>query len=49
MSKFKHSICPACNKQIERHDTKRISRKVAKGSSGQGVFKEYHLTCSQGG
>ncbi|KKN72633.1 hypothetical protein LCGC14_0408750 [marine sediment metagenome] len=47
MVKMKASICPECRKSIQRHDANRINVKVADGSNGKGVYKEYHLNCYQ--
>jgi len=45
MRKLKHAICPKCNQKIHRHDPNRINKRIADGSNGQGVFKDFHLEC----
>lgn len=47
MSKLKADKCPKCKLALSRHDTNRISIRVGNGSRGQGVFKNYHLSCYQ--
>ena len=47
MSKLKIATCPKCGKKIKRHDALRVSVRVAEGSTGQGVYKDVHLACSQ--
>ena len=54
MPKYKEAICPKCHKKIARHDPARIKVRVSTSRDRtalphfqKGVFKDYHLACSQ--
>jgi hypothetical protein len=47
MAKLKTSICPVCEKKINRHDANRITIDLPSGSK-QGAKTTLHLTCEQG-
>jgi hypothetical protein len=45
--KLKRSICPKCKAAVNMHDVERVMVRVANGSNGQGVYKIFHLACTQ--